>query len=405
MPTRLCNQSVTEQQQRRQQQQHDHHADERAPCQKHAERANQIDVRTDTHADGGGKETERARQNRRDGHGERRVGRLSFFHTEGTLRLVTVRKQYGVIHRGAELNRTDDNRGDEGEGCPRVKRKPHVNIYRKLNDKHEQNRQRDGVEHEQDNHKDGGDGNNADHLEIPVRNRNQIIRAGCLAKEHPLGVIFFQNLPELRELVVHLIRGDFIFRSDEHELSAAALQKSGDFFRQKLLRNLRSQNGIQTERKLHAVHVLHFLQHVCGIFCGQIAVRQNQVHRAHIEALRKLRRRLTAGQRFRHTGSQVIVNVHMRVADERRNPQHQQNHGQHNRMPHDPAGKFRGIDRERPVHGFANRLIAEENQRRQHRDAANHTQHNPFGHNDTQVETQRKRHKAERQKACNRGQG
>lgn len=77
--------------------------------------------------------------------------------------------QNGIVHRGAQLDGTDADGGDKGQGRAGIEGNAQIDEDGELNDRHQDDRQGDGFQHQGDDDENRRDGNDVDHLKIPGR--------------------------------------------------------------------------------------------------------------------------------------------------------------------------------------------------------------------------------------------
>ena len=74
-------------------------------------------------------------------------------------------------------------------------------------------------------------------------------------------------------------------------------------------------------------------------------------------------------------------------------------------VTHDEAGKLRYVRDQGLMQRLGDRLVEDQDQRRQGGDAPQHAEHNALSHDQTQVKAEREGHEAQGDKACHGGDG
>ena len=145
--------------------------------------------------------------------------------------------QNGIVHRGAQLDGTDADGGDKGQGRAGIEGNAQIDEDGELNDRHQDDRQGDGFQHQGDDDENRRDGNDVDHLKIPVGDGDQILGAGGFPDEHAVFVVLFQYGVDIVHLPVDLVGRHFVPGTDQHELILIALKQAGQRLGQNFLRN------------------------------------------------------------------------------------------------------------------------------------------------------------------------
>ena len=151
-----------------------------------------------------------------------------------SLSLVPGSHQYRIVYSRPQLYRTDTDRSDKRQLRPRKVRDPHIDKDRQLDDRYQDDRQRNRPQYKSDDQQDRQDGDGTDDLEVAICNIDQILGARRFSNEHALVVILFYHLIDLVDLLVYLVAGYFVFGTDDQQLIIVALDDAAHLARQEL---------------------------------------------------------------------------------------------------------------------------------------------------------------------------
>ena len=270
-----------------------------------------------------------------------------------------------------------------------------------LDDRNQQEGQGNALLDDQDDDEDCEDGNGVDDLEVVVGRFDHVLHAGCLADEHPVFVILFEDGVQAVDLLVDLVACDFVFRVDEQQLPVFALEGADQPLRQDLLRHAGAEDGFQSEDIFDALDLVHLVYHVPHVLGGQVGIDEHHVRRSDVEFLGELGVCDDIFNVLREALTHVVVDLVVglviavvgRVHQQREDDQENREHLRH------AAGKAVHLRQDGAVLGFLQGLVEHEDQGRQHRDAADNAQQDALGHNDAQVLAQCEGHEAQRREA------
>ena len=279
---------IAQQKQCRQQEYDAQHTHQGAACHQHTHGADDINVRIDSHTEGGGEQSQSRNNDRRDGGCQSRDHAVVLAVAPDAFRLVAGCHQDGVVHRGTQLNRADADGGDEGQRLPEIVRQTEVDEDSQLDDSNQDEGEQCALLHQGDDDKDGNDGDGIDHLEVTVGGVYHILHAGCLADQHTGGIILLQDAVQAGDLLIDRVAGDLVLGVDQQQLPAVALEDAPDAVRQDLLRHPRADDGFQSEDVLDAVHLLHLVHHGADIAGRHLCIHQHHVRGGNVELLRQL---------------------------------------------------------------------------------------------------------------------
>ena len=238
-----------------------------------------------------------------------------------------------------------------------------------------------------------------------VGDLDQVTSTGCLPDEHPLFVVLLQDLLHLVALGIDLIGGNFIFGAEHQQLIAAALHFLPCQLGNQLIRHQVTGEGVQTQSKVDAVHVLNLFQHGLDLLLGQVIPTEDHFHGVHIEFFVQLLVGLHRGQVIGQTVVQLIVDVVVGVAVQSRDPQDDHDDGEqlvvlHDELAQAVSGQVDGL-----VSGLPDGLIKDQDQGRQHGDTADDAQQDALGHDHAHIQSQGEAHEAQGDEASDGGQG
>ena len=284
---------------------------------------------------------------------------------------------------------------------------PQVDEDRQLDDRDQDERQRQALLHQRDDHEDRQDGDRIDHLEVVVGGLDHILGAGCLADEHAGLIVLFEDGGELVELVVHRIAGDLVFGVDQQQLPAVRLQDFLDGCGNHGLGDLRADDRFQPQHVLHAVHLLHLVGHCADGLCGQMRVHQQHVGGRHVKQLTQLAVGDDVLHVLRQALAQVVVDlaVGLVVAVPGGIDQQDEDNQEDRKYLGHALGEAVHAGDDGAVLRLLQRLVEHQDQRGQDGHATDHAQQHAFGHDQAQVSAQRETHEAQRREACDGGDG
>ena len=286
-------------------------------------------------------------------------------------------------------------------------RQPEVDKNCQLNDRHQNDWQRNALFDQRDNDKDSDNRDGVDGRKVHRGDVDQVVGAGCLSDQQTVGVVFFDDLIERLDLTAHLAGRGAVFGAEQHQLPAVAFENARNRFGDHLLGNGGTDEAFETDAELDAVGLLKFLLHTPHVAGRQLGVDQHHVGAAHGKLLFQLAVGNHVGHILRQTARQVVVDlvVGLAVAVVGRRRQRGKEYQKDGKNFDHARRELFCRRNQRPVHGLGERLVEHQDHGRQHGHAAEHTQQHALCHDDAEVASERKGHKAERDKACHGGDG
>jgi len=386
---------VEDQQEGRQNEDYAGHGKHGASGHQLAQRADHVDVRIQTDAEGRREEAQRADQNGlAAGLRGNRQGRILVL-AGLPFKQIPVGHQNRIVHAGSQLHRRDDDAGDEGQRGAGVIADAHVDEDGQLNDADQDDRDRYGSEDQHDDEEDDADGRRIHSREVLVRDLNQILGAGRFADQHRPGVIALGDALQFADLAVDLIGRDLVFGADQDQLPVVIdgllLQAVGNGG----IRNRIALDRIQADDVVDAVHILHLLGHRLDVLGRDVAVDHQHVDRIHLEGVIQLLVGDDAVHGLGQRAVQVVVDLVVAVAVEGRH--HQDDEADQKRLVvlDDERTESADIRQQRLVHRLLQRLVQHQDHGRQGRDAADQSEQDALGHDNAHVHAQPEAHEAQ----------
>ena len=286
-------------------------------------------------------------------------------------------------------------------------RQSQIDEHGQLNDGDQDEGQGQALFHQGNDQEDGRDGNGVDHLEIMAGGIDHVLHAGGFADEHALRIIALQNGVQILHLTAHRVAGDLIFGVDEHQLPVVALQNGADGIRQDLLRDQRPHDAFQPKDIFHALHLLHFRQHLLRAPPGQLGADQQHMGGGDIKLLRELAVGDDIFHVLRQTLAHIVIDlvVGLCIAGIGRPDQQGEEHQKQRECLAYCLGKAAHIRDQGPMAGPLQGLIQQQDQRGQQGHTANNTQHHALCHHQAQIPAQGEGHEAQGDKARHGGDG
>ena len=279
----LYNDRVKQQKDRGKRQDYCRHTDQRASCHQHAERGNDGNPRIHSNAESRCEERHRADENALDRSLVRDQHCFALILAGRSLHLISARHEDRVIDCGSQLDRSDDDRGNEGKRRPCIKGKSHIDEDRALNDQHQKDRQAQRHKHDHNDRSYDPDRGPVDDIEVVVGNGDQVFGTGRVADQHRTVVVSVDNLIDRIDLRVHFVGRRDIFTGHQHQLISAAIQNVRRFLREDLPGNPLSHKAVHGNDAFDARHVLDLLRHFIAGLRVQIRVRENHQRVVHTE--------------------------------------------------------------------------------------------------------------------------
>ena len=144
--------------------------------------------------------------------------------------------------------------------------------------------------------------------------------------------------------------------------------------------------------------------HVDYILLRYIRINQNQMVGGNIKGIREFFIRLNGQEILRQARAHVIIDIHVVVAIESRDAQHDCQYAKCFVMLHDETADVRHARQERLMRSLGNQRIHHADDAREQRHRAQHAEDNALAHNDAEIAAERETHKANRDEARNRRQ-
>ena len=183
------------------------------------------------------------------------------------------------------MYRADTDRSDKRQLRSRKVRDPHIDKDRQLDDRYQDDRQRNRPQYKSDDQQDRQDGDSTDDLEVAICNIDQVLGARRFSNEHALVIILFYHLIDLVDLLVYLVAGYFVFGTDDQQLIIVALDDAAHLARQDLVRNRRSESTFQSHSIFNTVYLVDVAHHIIYIFFIHICIHQQHMSRIHIKVI------------------------------------------------------------------------------------------------------------------------